>query len=368
MAQFSKLPPQERVKRWLKEGGYFANSGFLGGDMENELVVGGLDTVPHLAEIVRRGKGYQRLGALKLLCKMDRFVPTERLPEGVPGQPLFGESEPVGILDMLMVVDGRRIGKEGAEAVRWAAEQTEHDDLRFHAREYSGLLKQEISKLSLEEQLRQWRNSAAKCKGYPGMNDDCRLNELVGYALSEKGAEVIPALIHMLEQDANPYVREEASSVLVMIDRFSMRLRGTEVGRRAIEAMRQAHLRCNHKPYLNERETCEGNWRDLSAQFFKDERAMNFNWMTALDQLYGLGIKDKQLWELSPEGRRFVTYLTEVDPYFPGWEFYDHTLEYALHPRFKAKWERYYEHWKRFKASEGVAVPTSNNTPAPQPR
>jgi hypothetical protein len=92
---------------------------------------------------------------------------------------------------------------------------------------------------------------------------------------------------------------------------------------------------------------------------------MSLNWMEILDTLYGLQLRGKRpgggyLQALSPEGRRFVTYLTKVDPNFPGWEFPHHGWEYFMHPRFKIKWQRYYEQWKRFKASEGNITPTSN--------
>ena len=351
---YSKLPPQERVKLWLKLGGFYASYSFEGIGMQNELIVRGLDTVPYLVEIVRRRTGYERLGALSLLCKMDRFVPTKRLPEGVPAQELFGGSESLGILDHLMIVDGRRIGREGVEAVRWAAEQTKHEDLRFHAREYSGLLNEDLRKLSYDEQIAKWRESAAKCQGYPGMNDDCKLNGLLGDILREKMPETLSRLTEMVEHDTNPYVREKAIYLIAYIDRNTVRLRGTENGRRAVEAIRQAVRRCKQKPNLDDREECDNYWKRISSQFFEDSDAMSPNWIEILETLYGLHLKEKHSQALSPEGRRFVAYLTKIDPNFPGWEFPHHSWEYFLHPRFKTKWQRYYEQWKSFKASENT--------------
>jgi len=357
LAGYPKWSPQERVKLWLDAGGPDGSVDSV--EMENELVVHGLDTVPYLALIVRQGKGYQRLGALRLLCKMDRFVPAERLPEGVPAQELFGGSQPVGILDSLMVVDGRRIGKEGIEVVRWAAEQTRHDDLRFHAREYSGLLEQDLRNLSFEDQVKQWRTSAAKCKDDPGMNDDCTLNDLLGHILIEKVPEALPPLIEMLERDSNSYVREQAMQLLVWMDRTSVRLRGTETGRRAIEAIRRALQRCNQKPAYDDRESCDDYWKSVSARVFDDRGAMSIDWMDLLEKIYGLRLKDKEIQTLSTEGRQFVAYLTKVDPYFPGWEFPHHAWGYMMHPRFKMKWARYYEQWKRFKASQNNTNPSA---------
>ena len=362
--EYSKLPPQERVRLWLKQGGFYAGYSLEGIGMQNELIVRGLDTVPYLAEIVRGGNGYERLGALSLLCKMDRFVPAQRLPEGVPGRELFGGSESVGILDNLMIVDGRRIGQVGIEAVRWASEQTKQDDLRFHAREYSGLLNEDLRKLSYDEQFAEWRKSAAKCKGYPGMNDDCKRKDLLGDILREKMPETLSRLIEIVEHDPNAYVREEAISLIAYIDKSTVRLRATENGRRAIEAIQQAVLRCKQKPNLDDREDCDDYWQRVSSQFFDDIDAMSLNWIEILDTLYGLQLKEKRhgLQSLSPEGRRFVTYLTQVDPNFPGWEFPHHSWEYVMHPRFRTKWQRYYEQWKRFKASQDNPVPTSNGT------
>ncbi|MBC7932500.1 MAG: tetratricopeptide repeat protein [Rubrivivax sp.] len=360
---YPQLPARERVTRWLDAGGFDAGSSGGGLKMENELIVSGLDTVPHLAEIVRQGKGYERLGALRLLCKMDRFVPAEALPQGVPGRVLFGGNEPVGILDALMLVDGRRIGKEGIEAVRWAAEQSKHDDLRFHAREYSGLLDQDLRQLSTDEQLKQWRKAVAKCGDDPGMNDDCTLADHIADTLLERASEVISPLIAMLEHDDNRRMPSEALSVLRRIDSTSMRLRGTETGRRAIEAMRRALQRCNLSNF-DERDACQKEWEIASAEFFDDRlEGYRYDWLRGLEAMYGFRLTEAKgpVKVRTNEARQFVDYLTEIDPYFPSWEFthQGNWVDYALHPRFKAKWERYYEQWKRFKASQGDASPAS---------
>jgi hypothetical protein len=55
-----------------------------------------------------------------------------------------------------------------------------------------------------------------------------------------------------------------------------------------------------------------------------------------------------------PKLRKFVTYLTGIDPNFPSWE-YSYSGFYAVtqvvHPAFKKKMARYYEEWKKFKGS-----------------
>jgi hypothetical protein len=356
LAGYSKLSPQERVGLWLKAGGLWAYG--AGREMGNVLVVRGLDAVPHLAEVVRGGKGYDRLAALKMLCDMDRFVSRSQGLEGIPGYlRLPGENKAAGILDRVMIVDGRRIGNEGFAAVRWAAEQTEHDDLRFHARQYSGFLEQDLRRLSLDEQLKQWRTAAAKCGGAPGMNDDCTLAYQFEEILCEKPSEAIAPLMDILERDANAYVRKDAFDILYAIDRRSMRLRGTEIGRKAIEAMRRSLARCNLKPGYDKRKYCQEYWESISAELYADRlNAIVSDWLYALESIYGLSLTDKYVAIPTPEARQFTAFLTKVDPYFPSWEFihHDRWADYALHPRFQAKWERYYEQWKRFKAESGT--------------
>ncbi|MBC7911032.1 MAG: tetratricopeptide repeat protein [Pyrinomonadaceae bacterium] len=352
LARYPKLSPPERVRLWLKAGGLWAYG--AGREMESELIVRGLDAAPHLAEIVRRGKGDDRLAALKMLCDMDRFVSRAQLPERVEGRlRLPGENKDAGILDRVMIVDGRRIGKEGFAAVRWAAEQTQHDDLRFHAREYSGFLERDLRRLSLDEQITQWRTAAAKCGGAPGMNDDCALASQFEEILREKPLEVIQPLIDILERDPNSYVRKDAFDILHAIDSRSMRLRGTEIGRQAIEAMRRSLARCNLKPGYDKRKYCQEYWESVSAELYDDRSsAIVSDWLYALESIYGLQLMDKHVAVPTAEARQFTAFLTKLDPYFPSWEFAHHGrwTDYAQHPRFQAKWERYYEQWKRFKA------------------
>jgi hypothetical protein len=262
-----------------------------------------------------------------------------------------------------MVVDGRRVGKEGIEAVRWAAEQIKHDDLRFHAREYSGLLDQDLRQLSTDEQLKQWRKAIAKCGDDPGMNDDCTLAHHIENILLEKAPEVISTLVNMLEHDSNRRMRSEAFGLLGRIDSTSMRLRGTEVGRRAIEAMRRALVRCDLSNF-DERDACQKESERMSAELFDDRlEGYRYDWLRGLEAMYGLRLTEASgpVRVRTSEARQFVDYLTRIDPYFPSWEFTyrGNWVDYALHPRFKAKWERYYEHWKRFKASQGDTTPTS---------
>lgn len=365
--EFLRLPPEERVRLWLKTTDWDF-------DIHNALVVAGLDTVPLLAKLVHQDDKGVRKRALKLLCAMDRFVPDEELPLPEAGGMVYVKPlKKGGRYNYFMLVDGRRIGKTGLDAVLWAAEQTKHDDLRFHARYSAGLLEGDLRKLSLKEQLSAWRKAVIDSKGSLGLFGNFRAHATMNkleLLLTEQALDSIPALVEMLERDASPYVREEAIEVLAKIDSHRMRLRTSELGRQAIDAIHRALERGGLKPDLEKREYREDTWKQLSAEFFNDEFMLHdgSNWaITALafEQFYGEQTTKRyytvqELIEAKPEIRQFVTYLTQVDPYFPSWEYvYVSSLsqDEVLHPRFKAKMARYHEYWKRFKAQQAFAKP-----------
>jgi hypothetical protein len=361
VAEFLKLPPEERVRLWLKT----TDSDF---DVHDALIIQGQDTVQLLANLVYK-RTDARKRALKLLCEIDRFVANEDMLLPEAGNEIYVKPlRKRGRLNRFMMVDGRRIGKVGFDAVLWAAEQTEDDDLRFHARYSSGLLAQDLRKLSLDEQLREWRKAVIDSKGSLGLFGNFKAHTLMielDKLLVEQAPESIPPLIEMLERDQSPYVREEAIDVLASVDSYRMRLRATELGRRAIEAIRLALERGELKPFLTKRESREEEWKHLSAELFDDAIAFhNFsNWAAvalAFEKFYGERTVHRyytvqEIIAPKQEMQQFVTYLTKVDPYFPSWEYTYYKFlsqDEVLHPRFKAKMARYHEYWKRFKASE----------------
>jgi hypothetical protein len=75
---FLSLPPHERVKLW-REGKDVTGRGLIPRRMEDALIARGVDAVPYLAEVVRKGDSYYRVYALTILCDMDRFVPVEEM-------------------------------------------------------------------------------------------------------------------------------------------------------------------------------------------------------------------------------------------------------------------------------------------------
>ena len=370
LTAFLQLAPKERINVWMR-GKDVTGRGLMQTAMDDALVARGADAVPYLCEIVRHGDSYHRTYALKILCDLDRFVPLEDLPVPEVGDSIYVKPIKLGgRLDQFMMVDGRRIGKEGFEVVKWASEQTNDKDLRFHARQYSGLLQQDLRQLSLHEQLRQWRETVIKSKGALGADiDKYNLSYLFKAILIEQAPESIPMLIDLVESDSNGYVREEALTVLALVDTFRMRLRRTEIGRKAIEAIHKAVERGDLKPVHTTKEARDSLWRQLSDGIFNDRVPIHQSseWSIiamALEKFYGVKSTKRyytvqQIIEATPEMQDFVSYLTKVDPYFPSWEYtyVGDARDEILHPRFKQKIARYYEQWKRFKAEQGTAAP-----------
>jgi hypothetical protein len=332
MLQYLSMPPQKRVTLWREGKG---PQGLLQREMEEALIVQGIDAVPYLAEMARSGSAIDSINAIWLLCESDRFVPVEEflLPEiggfnGVRALKKWGRP------DEFMKVDGRRIGKEGVEAVLWAAEQTKDKSLRFFARYYSGLLEEDFRKLSLQEQIRQWRDAVARSKGILGIAGDSEafiLYQELSLILIEEAPESIPALLSLLEKDSNSYVREDIISKLRLIDSSRVRLRALEVGRKAIEAIHRAIEKGGLKPTYGERKDREQLWEEIKAQVFNDEFPLHHGSTLsiialAFEKFYGEKITKRlytvqELIEAPPEMRQFVTYLTKMDRFFPSWEY-----------------------------------------------
>src|SRR5438876_5157305 len=120
MAEYVKLPPQERVQLW-KSANERKNRNKpvadAGHEMEDALIAAGTDAVPYLAEVVRSADIYHRISAVRILCEMDRFVPKDQLLIPEWGDVYYVKPLKMsGLNNRYVDVDGRRIGKEGYEA------------------------------------------------------------------------------------------------------------------------------------------------------------------------------------------------------------------------------------------------------------
>jgi len=364
--RYLRLSPEERVKLW-KEGKDVTGDGLALTYMERALVALGTDAVPYLVEVVKTGNAYYRVYALKILCDMDRFVRKEDMP--LPDTPCEIWVEPLnyaGLLNPFMLVDGRRIGREGYEVVKWAAEQTEQKDLRFPARLHSGLLEQDMRALAVDELVAKWRAAVIQSKGLLGGDTDAyALSSILGKILVEKAPDSIPSLIRVLDGDNSGYVREDAINIIQLIEASRMRLRGTELGLKAVESVHRALRRGDLKPVYTKPERRDELWREFSARVFHDEFPLTELTVAAvgLEKLYGVKLTTSRrvpigatLIEASAEMRTFASYLTKADPSYPSWEYsYTGDVLWApvMHPRFKQKIARYYQQWKHFKAERG---------------
>ncbi|MCI0565197.1 MAG: hypothetical protein MN733_42565, partial [Nitrososphaera sp.] len=185
----------------------------------------------------------------------------------------------------------------------------------------------------------------------------------------ERASEAIPILTLLLRNSKNPYVREATVGLLAQIDLHAVRLRASADGQEAIAVIEQALGQGNLMPVFNKKAHRQRLWKDLSAQFLKDEWRLEIGSDLALlalafDTFYGENlavryhvVQGVEIVEAPYEMRRFVTYLTEVDPQFPSWEFQyigSPAYDQVLHPKFRVKVERYFECWKQFKNQKAL--------------
>jgi hypothetical protein len=374
---FLKLPSNERVDLWLRDT---KRSYLTEGNIRDVMIIHCLDTIPDLMDIVRNRKGEDRLLALHLLVDMERFVPLKDLPLKIE----FGKirdwsaenskdmGRKGGILSLRTPIDGKRIGSQAKDLIYWAANLSEDQDLRFHGRDQSGLLYEDLKSLRLDELIERWKTAISKLgkrRGYFYYSDETVLIENIERILMENVNAVVPAMARILAEDRNAYIRDSAFFFLYQADIYGMRLRRSLAGQRAIGVMRQAMQAKMLRP-----ENCTQNarysiWQGFVGQAFGDKTMLgDATFLSviamAFEQYYGENatlLFDSQIPAkanaLNPEMKRFVTHLTLVDPSFPSWEF---TLtgmsgyEAILHPRFKQKIERYHECWKNFKANHFV--------------
>lgn len=364
VASFLKQSPQEQVRLWLRGAPRGMGQGLADRRIEEILIAHGTAAAPYLAEVLRSGNHSQQLAALELLCKMDRFVPLNQL--ALKAEDTVGYDELVdarGATNDLVPVNGQRIGEQAYQAVMWAAEQSADRELRFQARHWSGLLEQDLRHLPLGEQIRQWHAAVAKDKGSLYENEAGTISFCLGHILVAEAPESLPPLVDILDNDPNGYVREAAIGVILDVDSERMRLRKTEVGRRAIEAVQRALEKGGLKPDFSSRKIREETWAKISANVLDDDMTRHFDtdwnvYARAIEQFYGVKLTRRiplfgngHIDEAVPEIRSFITYLTDVDPYFPGWVYTPSAPgSQIFHPQFKAKIALYYEAWKNYKA------------------
>ncbi|MHB8484621.1 MAG: hypothetical protein ACYDCM_02655 [Candidatus Acidiferrales bacterium] len=368
MKAYLKLPPEQRVKVWsgASSFGHYIRAKVdwrLQEQIRAALIVEGLDTVPYLAEVVRSGDPSHRVRALEILCDMDRYVSISKLLLPQVGPSIYVRvSKLGGRINKFQPVDGRRIGRSGYAAVEWAAAQQGDQALRFDARMITGLLKHDLEELPLQEQENRWRLAITKGGGLVAKNpDEANTRSVLDGILIARLPDSLPYFTELLRKDTDSSVIEVAIEDLDRADTCRMRLRATNVGRKAIDAIHSAIDRVDLKPLYKTQHEREDYWNQLSAQFLHDEFRLDPSsrwslYILAFDSFY----REKIMKNLNPyvgrgsappETRRFIGFLTRLDANFPSWQ-YDYCGSPAddevMHPLFKAKIARYYEMWKQF--------------------
>ncbi|MFI5069970.1 MAG: hypothetical protein ACHP8A_03675 [Terriglobales bacterium] len=302
---------------------------------------------------------------MRILANMDRYVPEEGLPKGAVVTLGVDELKLRGTIDPFLQITGRRIGDQGRQTLQWAANGADDKWLRFVARDDLGLVKEELNGLSIDEQVRRWRDAIAQAKGTAGKPESF-VGDILGRSIVERAPDSLTPLIESLNHDKDGVVRRAIVGLIREIDAYRFRLRRTDLGRSAIEAVHKAVVGGAVKLDCPKCDTPAQAWAEISRQFFKDDFGLSPGSLGAyyaqmLHTLYGentirvaeVGSVIKQEWA-TPEFTDFITYLTDKDPFFPSWEytFFGPSYSEAFHPQFQAKMARIEDAWKQFKAGQ----------------
>jgi hypothetical protein len=366
LSAFRALPPQQRVEIWKRSNNYKYRNDLsyrVSREIQDLSVIEGTDTVPYLAQILRdkHEPYFYRFWAMTILGQMDRYVPEQNFPKGVSYTISVETLNLHGTINWYQPIDGRRIGSDGLTALQWAANNADDSWLKFFARKDLGLLKKELSALPLEEQIRRYRASITKWVLIAGGPTD-QLATTLQDLIVEEAPDSIPPILETLKRDNNKTVQKRFAGLLVLIDAYRVRLRKSQLGRSAIEAVHQAYVRRKIKPDCAACQKSAKTWTRLAAQFYDDRVSISASYAHYLNAIYGektvninyVGTirQEAPVLEITP----FMTYLTDKDPYFPSWEFVDPESENSqpFHPGFQEKMARIEEAWREFQSTRSV--------------
>jgi hypothetical protein len=178
-------------------------------------------------------------------------------------------------------------------------------------------------------------------------------------------------------------------NVLEKVDSSRMRLSGTGIGRGALDAMlrnldpnnptrfypiglfqvgltREHELQSRRERFASTKELQSHD--HLTVELLTDLTIM----VHAFAHLYGEDIPVKfnpfsGVVEPTQEVSDFVAYLTRVDPYFPSWGYFYASPwmsgNQILHPNFRQRVAKYYEHWRAFRRICPASVGTGESVP-----
>ena len=305
--------------------------------------------------------------AVFLLCLRARFVPhTDFLIKQVNG----------------LVSSGSREGRiapfppdfskldQRARAALQSALSSPNQGLRSSARIYSFAALEDLSSVPTNTLAKQWRAAAGKVPAcfhdHPLAYSDAEQSiSLIKSALASRGLAGVVAISPMLKNENDTEARGEEIEFVRFVDTSVVRLRGSEEGTRVIQILKEAVLAHPLRYCWMRFNQTEGDrqkyWLELEDQFLRDRVPCDLgSWATlialALDQLRGDSLTKPALFEkdyrvCSPQMQRFISWLTDVDPNFPAWEFPSTgTQDDMLHPLFLSKIGRYHEMWVKMNA------------------
>ena len=372
LKRFRSLPPEARVEIWKQSNDdkYRGTVAFRVADkVQDLLIIEGTDAVPQLASTIHNPheRYFYRFWATKILADMDRYVPEEDFPKGAVATLVITELNLRGAISPFLQVTGRRIGEEGRKTLEWAANQPDDKWLQFFARNTLGLVKEQLERLTIDEQVRQWRDLVAQMKGVEGRPESF-LRETFGRLIVERAPESLSPLLDLLNNDRDRRVRTSVVGLIREVDVYRFRLRKTELGRSAIEDVRTAVLRSKVKLQCPTCDTPAATWTELSDQFYKDDFGLNPGTSEAfyaqmLHTLYGestvrvVRVGDiRQEWAV-PEFTAFITFLTDQDPFFPSWEYtyFGPSNSEVFQPKFAEKMARLENAWKLYQNKKMAA-------------
>ena len=262
---FESLGPEECVEVWLKE--MEVRSVFNQALTRSSMMIRHLDTVPFLIRLVRSGTLRDSIWAMHLLCDMDRFVSLNDYPVHLDRGYITDESQAEyadqlhygGIFNQFMITDGRRIGRAGRDIVMWAARQSNNKVLQLQAQVYSGALAENLKAKPIDELIRIWREEASN-RGRNWMSFEGHVINNIEQILMESPNETIPMMTQILVNDKDRYVRNTAFNYLKEIDYSSYRLRCSEKGIVALQAMWDALSGMKLHPDVARKSAVQGIW------------------------------------------------------------------------------------------------------------
>lgn len=354
------------VPLWKRSSEVFRTEGDAQLSFEQDILVASADPAINGA-LVTEIEGYdpeRARYAVFLLCLRTRFVPrSEFFVKQMVGQFSSGERE--GNVSPFRP-DLAKLDTKARLAINNAL-ASPNPRLRNSTKIYTFALVEELSSIPTSELANKWRVAIGKVPAClhdrsVAYSDDEQVIPILRIALTSRGLEGAVAVSMLLKNERNPEALGEEIQMVRFLDSAAVRLRGSGDGRRVIQTVKDAVLThtlqyCWMRYDKTERER-KAVWAELEGQFFRDRVECGLSsWATlialALDQEYGDQMSVPSVFvprsrTCGPKMQVFLTWLTDLDPTFPAWEFPStSTTDDMLHPAFASKIRLYHDAWMK---------------------